>query len=453
MRDLLVFGVVLLGLPMAFRRPFLGLLLFSWLAYMRPQDLCWGFARNMRFSFFAGICMVVGWWAYENGRRRFAQWDVRTVLLLVLTALVTLSYVFARYHDEVYTTYWIEFVKIVVVALFTTGQVDSRQRFRWLVWTIALCLGFYGFKGGLLGVLSGGATVLRGPGGMMEDNNDFCLALVMNVPLLWYLGLNDRHVPWVRVGTRVAIAFTVITVLLTHSRGGFLALVMTALWIAWRSRQLVRAMLGLGVCALMFFAFTPHHVLERLATIKEGSAESSAAARIVAWRTAMRMIADNPALGVGMRNFQPRYLDYAMVTPDRGQMTYVAHNSYLQIWAESGTPAFVCYLILLCSVFFACRRVYRMGLLRPDMSWAADYARMMESTTLAFMISAVFLNRGHFDLIYHWLALVTALAVIARQAFAQQAVVAGTAAAGIAVRWRRSRAGSKPLQRWERSRA
>jgi probable O-glycosylation ligase (exosortase A-associated) len=451
MRDLLVFGVVLLGLPMAFRRPFLGLLLFSWLAYMRPQDLCWGFARNMRFSFFAGIAMVIGWWAFEQGRRRFAQWDVRTVLLLVLTALVTLSYVAARYHTELFTTYWIEFVKIIVVALFTTGQVDSRQRFRWLLWTIALCLGFYGFKGGVFGVLSGGAPILRGPGGMMEDNNDFCLALVMNVPLLWYLGLNDRHIPWVRPVTRMAMALTVVTVLLTHSRGGFLALVVTALWIAWRSRQLFRAVLALGACTLLFFAFVPHHVLERLATIKEGAAESSAAARIVAWRTAMRMIADNPVLGVGWRNFQPRYLDYAMVTPDSHAMTYVAHNSYLQIWAESGTPSFVCYLVLLVSVFPACRRVYRMGQLRGDMSWALDYGRMMESTTLAFMIGAVFLSRGHFDLIYHWLALVTALAVIARREFAQQAAAPAAAGGGVAVRWRRARAGGRAQPLWQRS--
>ncbi len=51
MRDLIVFGTVILLLPTAFRKPFIGLLLFSWLAYMRPQDLCWGYARAMRFSF------------------------------------------------------------------------------------------------------------------------------------------------------------------------------------------------------------------------------------------------------------------------------------------------------------------------------------------------------------------------------------------------------------------
>jgi hypothetical protein len=55
MRDLIVFLIVLLTLPVSFRRPFVGMLVFSWLAYMRPQDLCWSFARDMRLSFYVAL--------------------------------------------------------------------------------------------------------------------------------------------------------------------------------------------------------------------------------------------------------------------------------------------------------------------------------------------------------------------------------------------------------------
>ena len=33
-----------------------------------------------------------------------------------------------------------------MVALFTTGQVDTKHRLRMLLWTICLCLAFYGVK-------------------------------------------------------------------------------------------------------------------------------------------------------------------------------------------------------------------------------------------------------------------------------------------------------------------
>src|SRR5262245_13730387 len=408
MRDLLVFAVVLLSLPTSFRRPFVGMLVFSWLAYMRPQDLCWSFVRDMRLSFYVAIAMLLGWWAHERGRRPFARWDVRSRLLLTMVVLVSISYAFARVHTDYSNRYYIEFLKIIVVALFTTGQVDSRQRFRALVWTIAACLAFYGVKGGLKGVLTGGTPILRGPGGMLEDNNDFALALVMNVPLLWYLGHNERALPYVRSATRIGVFLTVVTVALTHSRGGFLALVGTALWVAWRSGRLFRAVAGLGVAALAFFTLAPADVLKRLGTIGD-THESSTAARLTSWSTASRMITDNPIWGVGLRNFQYRYLDYALVRPDESTTTYVAHNSYLQIWAENGSLAFGVYFVLLLSVFVACGTVWRVGMAVPGMAWAADYARMMEATTVGFMIGATFLNRGHFDLVYHWLALVTSL--------------------------------------------
>jgi probable O-glycosylation ligase (exosortase A-associated) len=407
MRDLLVFAIVLLALPSSFRRPMIGLLVFSWLAYMRPQDLCWGFARTMRMSFFVGIAMIVGWWANERGLRRFTRWDVRMVLLLVLSVLVTVSYAFARTHDEYTNRYFIEYLKIVAVAMFTVGQIDSRQRLRALFWTIALSLGFFGVKGGL-GVLAFGSQILRGPGGMLEDNNDFALALVMNVPLLWYLGMSEENRPWVRPATRIAVVLTVVTIVMTESRGGFLALCAASMWIAWRSGRLLRAVLALVACGVLFLAFAPANIIERLSTIGD-TQESSAAARLSAWSTALRMIGDNPLLGVGLRNFQSRYLEYSVLPPTADQTTYVAHNSYLQVWAESGTPAFAAYLLMLASVFVVCRRVFRIGTSRPDLAWAANYARMMEATMVGFLVGAFFLNRGHFDLTYHWLALASCL--------------------------------------------
>lgn len=53
-----------------------------------------------------------------------------------------------------------------------------------------------------------------------------------------------------------------------------------------------------------------------------------------------------------------------------------------------------------------------------------NYARMMEATTVGFMVGAFFLNRGHFDLCYHWLALVAALNISASAALHKAPVAA-----------------------------
>ncbi|MEC8252454.1 MAG: putative O-glycosylation ligase, exosortase A system-associated [Planctomycetota bacterium] len=429
MRDLVVFLFVMAMMPTAFRRPYIGMLLFSWLAYMRPQDLCWGFARTMRLSFFVSIAMLAGWWANEQGKRRFTHWEPRTRLMVLLMVLIAISYVQAKVQDAYTNRYFFEYCKIIVIALFTVGQCDTRERLRGVFWMIALSLGFYGVKNGLIGVLKGGAgQILRGPGGMLEDNNDFALALVMNVPLLYYLGIGEKKA-WVRKATLAAVCLTILTVLLTHSRGAFLSLCFTALWIAWRSGKLFRAVSVLFLLAALFPVVAPDHVLERLASIGD-TGESSASARLTAWATAFEMIKDNPIWGVGMRNFQPSYPTYSVVPLGEGAKTYVAHNSYFQIWAESGTLAFFVYMVVLASVFVTLGWIYRKCRYRPDLEWASNYARMMEATTVGFSIGAFFLNRGHFDLFYHWLALVAALNLCVRAALRRAPDAAAVAARG-----------------------
>ncbi|MCC6669832.1 MAG: putative O-glycosylation ligase, exosortase A system-associated [Planctomycetes bacterium] len=453
MRDFLVFAVVMLGLPYAYRRPFLGLLLFSWLAYMRPQDLCWGFARDMRFSFYVGFTMIFGWWVNEAGRRRFTRMDVRAWCMVLLLGLMTLSLLLAERQDAYVIQYYIEYVKIIFVALFTIGQVDSRQRLRWMLWTICLSLAFFGVKGGVFGVLTGGAPILRGPGGMIEDNNDFALALVMNVPLLFYLARSEQRA-WLRLAADVGVVLTLVTVLLTHSRGGFLAAGCALVLMAWRAGRLLPALGGLALLGALFLAFAPASVKERLGTITAGEQESSIAARFKSWSIAMHMIEDNPVLGVGLRNFQahwPKY--YPEVTGRPPGFAYVAHNSYLQIWAEGGTIAFTVYLVLLGSVFAAAAWLRRYTRRRADLAWAFDYARLFETTTVGFMVGAVFLNRGHFDLLYHVMALVSATMFVVRGALARE-----PAPAGADVR-PPLRLGRRPvvvtasrLPRWERAR-
>ena len=66
LRDIFVIGIAIGGLPFAFLRPFIGLMLFTWLAYMRPQDMTWGIAKGFRFSYYMAIAMFGGYFLFER---------------------------------------------------------------------------------------------------------------------------------------------------------------------------------------------------------------------------------------------------------------------------------------------------------------------------------------------------------------------------------------------------
>ena len=94
MRDLLVSLFVLGLMPSSFRKPFVGLCLFSLLAYMRLQDLSWGFARDIRWSFYVAIVMFAGALVSARERNYMAR-DWRCYIMLFLSGLIGLSIVYA----------------------------------------------------------------------------------------------------------------------------------------------------------------------------------------------------------------------------------------------------------------------------------------------------------------------------------------------------------------------
>ena len=414
MRDLILVLMVLGLVPTMYMRPFVGLLVFSWLAYMRPQDLCWGFARTLRLSFLVALVMFVGFFTRET--KKFYVRDPRCTMMIWLAILALISIPFGKLGFTArITTYYVEFVKIIMVAMFTTTMLDTKQNLRIFSLVVACSLGFYGFKTGVFGILTGGGTkVLRGPGGMLKDNNDFALAMVMNIPFVFYLGLSEKDAR-VRKLFMALVPLTMITVVLTHSRGGFLAMVATVSLIVWRTK---RRWLGFGmgaVVAVLFVFLMPESYKERLSTIGEYKTESSAQSRIESWGVALRMISDSPVIGVGFRQFQSAYFDYLPEELRQSDTSYVAHNSYLQIWAETGSISFFIYMLMLASVFWTLGRLRRRATRMYGTSWVIDYARMYEASLLGFMVGSTFLNRGHFDLVYHIVAAVIAFKVLAER--------------------------------------
>ncbi len=165
------------------------------------------------------------------------------------------------------------------------------------------------------------------------------------------------------------------------------------------------------------------------------------------------MIYDNPLWGVGLRNFQSYYYTYGIPAglTEYGAKTHVAHNSYLQIWAEGGSLAFLTYMALLVSVFWSCRRLRLIGLFRPDLFWASNYSRMMEASIVGFMVGGMFLNRGHFDLVYHFIAIVSCCALVAEAELRGETEQVRRPARGqLSVRIR-SPLPNANLPRWERA--
>jgi len=142
----------------------------------------------------------------------------------------------------------------------------------------------------------------------------------------------------------VALALGGIALILTFSRGAWVAFALSAMamffFFARHMRRLSWKGPAAGVAVLALLCLPLHaEISNRLFGDDRGSAES----RIPLMKLAFRIIEDNPVLGVGSNNFSIA-MDHYLIPELRGGFVYAVHNKYMLVWAETGTFGLLAYL-------------------------------------------------------------------------------------------------------------
>jgi O-antigen ligase len=277
-----------------------------------------------------GILLLLLWcslslaWAAsaQDGAADLWQWYVAAFLFVIaLTTLVTPQHV------------------RLVIAAFVVGAV------------LSVVIGFVN------DALSSSTTAidtatrtegrLQGGGG---DPNYLAAGLVPAIILAAGLGAGKRS-PIVRWLLVVAIGILVAGVAATESRGGLIAAgvsAVAALVFAKGKRPHVLALIALVVgMGLAYFSTSPGR-LDRITSFNGGGN-----GRSDIWRVGWRMTRAHPINGIGLNNFtlesgryvrRPGALKFVALIAER---PHVAHNSYLQLWAETGLVGLLLFLAVI----------------------------------------------------------------------------------------------------------
>jgi putative inorganic carbon (HCO3(-)) transporter len=413
-RDLLIVIAVVASLPVIVLRPFFGLLVYSALAYMRPQDMAWGFSRTLPLSMWVALALIAGL-VLSLGRERLMTWSPETAIMALLGGWIGVTTYLAVFPDiaqAAYGRYW----KAILIALLTTGMVRDRRRLRLLFVLIAFSIGLLAVKFGLFGLARGGTRFDRGPGGMLNDNNTFALGLNMVLPLLVAVAATERS-RLLRAATLGMALLAILTILFTFSRGGLLTLGVVGLMLIWRSKRrlLAAGVLVLGIAAALVFTSgdLQKQYLDRAASIGNYQQDNSALGRLNSWKVSWLVFQDYPVFGIGPNNLETVFYQY---TP-RQVRFHVAHNSYFELLAECGLPSLLLFLAMLGAAFIRLERLRR----RPAAPWVGIYAGMLQVSLAAYMTGSMFLNMAFFDLVYHLVGLGVSLELAAAAATVEDA--------------------------------
>ena len=155
MRDLLVAGIVLVFALRALGRPHVGLLLFCWISFMNPHRLCYGFAVGFPWALIAALATLIGVLLSQEPKR--IPWCSTSILLVVFLSWMFITTLFALNPVAAWTS-WNVVWKIQLMTFLILLLINTRERIEQLVWVIVGSLGFYGIKGGIFTVLTGGGN-------------------------------------------------------------------------------------------------------------------------------------------------------------------------------------------------------------------------------------------------------------------------------------------------------
>ncbi len=309
------------------------------------------------------------------------------------------------------------FIKVIATFWLVGVTVSTPRRLRTVCWILSLAsvlLASVGVNNYLSGrFMAGGVAMyarLQGYDAPLTQNpNDLALLLNMIMPVTTGLLLSTRR-PVLRGLLGGVLLLSVMTVILTFSRQGFLGLVVIFLIYMWRFVRSPRRRTWAGAGLLVVFLclpFIPPSYYTRIATITDvdndptGSAQDRYSGNIAA----LRYVAAHPIIGAGIGQ------EILALNTERGPAWKAVHNAYLEYALDLGLPGLGLFLWLLGLCLKAVRRVQvraRSNSTQPVLFYLAEG---IEISLLAFTVCVVFAPVAYQFYFYYFggLALATRL--------------------------------------------
>lgn len=447
MRDIVILVGILALIPMILKRPYIGVLAWTWIALLNPHREAFGFSTSLRPNLVIVLVTLIAFivsserkgWPGGKVAAGFAAFIVWTTLTAVLSPDREAALLF--YNDFV--------VKMALHMIILLIVINTPHRLISLVWTYALSLGYHAVKIGLVTVYSGfviGRYTGFGPADtMIDDRNHFAIAMLMLAPLLFFLWKHADH-RIMRTLAMIGMGMCFLAVIGSFSRGGMITMVAMGFFLWTKTNSKIVSGVFMGLTALVAVMFVPAEYKERIGTTfaqfsekesayaDENELDESFCLRVANWQLGWDMALDSPVFGHGLRSIQNKniatdFLSESHVCSHKEKYRVrAAHNIYVEVLTDSGFPGLFLFVFVLAGAWLSCGRIARRARGRADLLWAHDLAVMMQVSVTAFAMGGMLLSLAYYDGYFIVICMIVVLDRIVREALGEAEPRRGPAA-------------------------
>jgi O-antigen ligase len=343
------------------------------------------------------------------GRFRFPS-SAGFFLAFLLWALF--GAVMSKWSSVSLETAW-ELSKVFLIFIAMVNALRTRSQAWFFMVFFLFCFGTHPARGTVINYFTGNTLFGRAGWymGTFDNFNDLAALTLLQLSMAVALLMTEK---WglVRLGALAGVLIFPFMILVTQSRGVFLALGLFTLLSVLGMKRKLRGVLVLAGLGGVLVLMSPEGVWERLKGLRnitntedlrtvdrEGSAEQ----RYMLLQAGIQIAAANPVLGVGLGTIAYANGDVSDVLADRD-----AHNTYVTLAAENGIPGLVLFLFLVGGTIMRSRRVRRR--VRDTLPNGAEQLRYLELGLICFCAAGMFGSYGRLSFLYVHLALIWALA-------------------------------------------
>jgi O-antigen ligase len=374
---------------------YFGLIFFSIVYFSRPEDWIPGLTA-VPLAKIAGIMIFL--------TLTFSLLQIRWHMPPEITFLTLL--VAQLWFAAIYSPVWkggavnvaADFSKVLPLVVVIYTAVRSITRLRWILFVQAASVATIS----IVSIISRPKTLGRLEGvlhGVYSDPNDLAVLIALSLPLCLSLALTTRAF-WKKLAWVVIMLAMILAVFLTASRAGAIALAVAALMCVWKlgvGRRRIALVVLIPLATMVFWLHAGDLLRFRL---EQGNSDASSQGRLRLLIQSLKVTAQRPLFGVGPGNFE-----------SVSGMWHATHNTYTQMSAEGGVPAFLFYMLIFWRALSNLRAINKNSNTTEGIRL---FSMALEASLAAYLVGSFFLTHGYQLFPYFLVGYTSALLQIAR---------------------------------------
>ena len=373
---------------------FAGVFLFTTIVFFRPYELSPSLKFLSNAAFWIALATLLVFVITQLGLENTITVRTREVKLIFLLAVLgAISIPQALNPQKAFNAFY-EFVKVVLIFIVMVNVIRTEKRMRilWILILAATCmLSIDAVINYRMGNFELGNMRIKGSiGGLFDNPNDLALHLVTMVPIALAFFFTSRN-PLTKILFLGVAILTVSGIVVTLSRGGFLALLAATsllLWKLFRSSRWLMILVA-PVLVVGFLVFAPGVYRTRLST----TGDESSMARFDDLKRSVYVASRHPILGVGMDN-------YILFSNSNKS----SHNAYTQVAAELGAAAAIVYILFIITPFRGLRRIEQQSFQSKSMRRYHYLSIALQASLVGYMVASFFASVAYLWYIYYLVA-------------------------------------------------